>query len=638
MDDFAVKMEDVRETEERESASKERSKVSISLKQEIQQLEKKLHDQFTVRRALEKALGQKSYNFTSSPNDYNNINNLPNPTKELIKEITLLELQVIHLEQHLLSLYRNTFTTHSISSQTEPLQFNQSNLSNLSYTGPVQFNQSNLSNLSYTGPVQSNQQNLSSRSNTGPDQSNQSNLSSQSNTGSVKSNQQSLARMSDAEALTDHVQSNPQSLPRRSDTGVSSLSVRPQERPHGIGRSHSSLLNRSARVSPAEKNLSRVLKPCFTSPLTFVEEKQDIIISLAEHLGTKVSDHITLTPNKISEELIRCMCTIYYKSKTFHNNSGAKTHFSAPFHSFSYSPCSSFSSSRDFVGDFWSPKSKRESNCRESENNCRDLFPGNSIPYNSLFEVSDVSMDGCVSNAEIEALLRNYKLLIQRLETVDLIGLKNEEKLAFWINIHNSIIMHAHIEKGTARNNKRRLESLNKVTYLIKGQKVNMEMIQSRILGCSKTPSNQWLKLLLYGKVKSKTGEDSQCSPVDQPEPLLHFALCSGSHSDPALRIYNPKRLYNQLETAKEEYIISKIQIQKENKILLPRLIESYVKDAGLNIQETLEMVERYLPQSLRAVLQNCKQEKFRKVLEWAPHDFTFRYVISREAANFQTF
>ncbi|KAF2283636.1 hypothetical protein GH714_012868 [Hevea brasiliensis] len=55
-----------------------KTEVEISLKEEILQLEKRLQDQFE-------------------------------PATELIKEIALLELEVVHLEQHLLSLYRKAF-------------------------------------------------------------------------------------------------------------------------------------------------------------------------------------------------------------------------------------------------------------------------------------------------------------------------------------------------------------------------------------------------------------------------------------------------------------------------------------------------------------------------------------------------
>lgn len=37
------------------------------------------------------------------------------------------------------------------------------------------------------------------------------------------------------------------------------------------------------------------------------------IISLAEHLGTRISDHIPETPNRLSEDMIKCISTIYSK-------------------------------------------------------------------------------------------------------------------------------------------------------------------------------------------------------------------------------------------------------------------------------------------------------------------------------------
>lgn len=48
-------------------------------------------------------------------------------------------------------------------------------------------------------------------------------------------------------------------------------------------------------------------------------------------------------------------------------------------------------------------------------------------------------------------------------------------------------------------------------------------------------PLLQWLRLLLASKSKFKAGDERQAYAVERPEPLLHFALSSGSHSDPAV-------------------------------------------------------------------------------------------------------
>lgn len=85
------------------------------------------------------------------------------------------------------------------------------------------------------------------------------------------------------------------------------------------------------------------------------------------------------------------------------------------------------------------------------------------------------------------------------------------------------------------------------------------ETIQSSILGC-RTPRTgqvcslcvlflvdvfneangdflclQWIRMLFFQKMKFKNEDDRQSYAIEHPEPLLYFALSSGSHSDPAV-------------------------------------------------------------------------------------------------------
>ncbi|KAF2603933.1 hypothetical protein F2Q70_00027746, partial [Brassica cretica] len=46
---------------------------------------------------------------------------------------------------------------------------------------------------------------------------------------------------------------------------------------------------------------------------------------------------------------------------------------------------------------------------------------------------------------------------------------------------------------------------------------------------------NQWLKLLLIPR-KFRMGDEHQEYSLDHSERLLYFALCSGNHSDPAVK------------------------------------------------------------------------------------------------------
>lgn len=561
------------------------TEVHSSLKQEIQQLEKRLQNQLFMRRALEKALG---YRYPAV--DLSSDGLMPKPTKELMREIAILELEVMYLEQYLLSLYRKAFEQH-ISSLSDRRRQPLGSQSKLSSDATTTFN-------------------ISSR---------------EGNPAFQPSSQMMML---------------PHKSAMNSPNEACASSVHSLEKKHsrGIHRSPSSLLQRavrSARVSPSAKNLTRALAACHTSPLSFLEHGQNAdsggVISLADHLGTRIADHIPETPNRLSEDMVRCMGAIYCRladSPLVHQG-------------LSSSSTSSFStksaSSPKFMGDIWSPGCKRESTLDVRLDNplLVEGLKEFSGPYSAMLEVTSIRKRSQRFN-DASDMLHDYKSLVHRLETVDPRKMKNEEKLAFWINVHNAMMMHAHLEYGIPQNSMKRASLLIKATYNIGGRPINADRIQGSILGCRLHPPGQWLRLLLSSKMKFSIndGDDQQACAIEHPEPLLHFALCSGTHSDPAVRIYTPKRLFHELGVAKEQYIHATACIRKEQMILLPKIIDSFAKDSNLSEQSLLDMIQCHLPEILRMGVHRLQQKRCRKIIEWIPHNFNFRYLLSKELTN----
>lgn len=573
---ISVEQKDAGELEDQNSTSKMPSSASelpCSLKREVQVLEKRLNDQFVMRRALEKALGYKPCAIHASSE-----NCIPKPTEELIKEIAVLELEVICLEQHLLTLYRKAFE-QQFSPASSACDMESNKQAARSFSGIL----SEAPELSFSTPRKHHQLNQSSR--------------------------MVLARKSTPTAST-------------SETSNEKIN---------IGRSHSSLLHRSVRVSPSANNLARALKPCHTSPLSFVEEGKCMdpgVVSLADILGTRVADHVPQTPNKISEDMIKCVTAVYMRLRDV----------PAVQHAFFPSPCSSFSSasglSSKYTADIWSPRCRKESFAEEWQD--KELANGESrelaLPYDSVVEVSALCK-GDQRSADVKDMLRKYMSLVQLLESVDLSGMKHEEKLAFWINVHNAMMMHAHIEYGIPQSNSKRI-LLTKVSYIISGQRVNAELIEYQILCCRAHSSGQWLRLLLYPKWKSRDKDELQGFAVDRPEPLVHFALSSGSYSDPVVRLYSPKSVFQQLEAAKEEYVRANVGVRGrgQHKIILPKALELYARDAGLGAQEVVAAVECHLPEGLRDAVRRSQQQAGRaRAVEWKPHNLAFRYLLAKE-------
>ncbi|KAJ8549983.1 hypothetical protein K7X08_033690 [Anisodus acutangulus] len=115
----------------------------------------------------------------------------------------------------------------------------------------------------------------------------------------------------------------------------------------------------------------------------------------------------------------------------------------------------------------------------------------------------------------------------------------------------------------------------------------------------------QWLRLLLSSRGKFKAGDERQAYAIEHPEPLLHFALCSGNHSDPAVRVYTPKRVFQEMEAAKEEYIRATFGVKKDQKVVLPKVVELFAKDSGLCHAGVMEMIQQSLPESFRRSIKN---------------------------------
>jgi hypothetical protein len=101
------------------------------------------------------------------------------------------------------------------------------------------------------------------------------------------------------------------------------------------------------------------------------------------------------------------------------------------------------------------------------------------------------------------------------------------------------------------------------------------------------------------------------------------------------VRLYSPKRVIQQLEAAKEEFIRANVGVSGSGRrVLLPKVLESYARDAGLGAGDLLRVVESCLPESLRAAATAAaarQQGRARGGVEWRPHNMAFRYALSRE-------
>lgn len=135
----------------------------------------------------------------------------------------------------------------------------------------------------------------------------------------------------------------------------------------------------------------------------YAQNTSSNIISLAEHLGTRIADHIPETPNRLSEDMIKCMSTIYCKlAEPPLTNNGLS------------SPNSSLSSTSAFSprdqSEMWSPTFRNNSSFDVRLDNPFHVeglkeFSG---PYSTMVEVPWIYRDS-KKLGDIEHLLQHFR-------------------------------------------------------------------------------------------------------------------------------------------------------------------------------------------------------------------------------------
>uniref|UniRef100_A0A1J3HNQ5 DUF547 domain-containing protein n=2 Tax=Noccaea caerulescens TaxID=107243 RepID=A0A1J3HNQ5_NOCCA len=297
--------------------------------------------------------------------------------------------------------------------------------------------------------------------------------------------------------------------------------------------------------------------------------------SLADLLGLN-----TLSPNKLSEEIVRLICVIHF------NLSGKG-------------------------------QSKVVKNSKNEE-------------YGE--ELGVVIHKLCLDEdnlKSVESLLQNFRSLIQKLEKVDPARMTREEKLAFWINIHNALVMHAHIIYGIGEHTTSTM--ILKAPFNIGGEWVNAYDVQSSILGIRACHSSSRLRTLFSPARSSKTSSSGHIYTLEYAEPLLHFALSTGASTDPMVRVYTAEGIFQELRQARDGFVQKSFGFEKDTRVLLPKIIHNYAKDTSLDMAELFNTITECLTDTQIIKMRSVVKKKQDRCIYWIKHDSSFRYIIHWE-------
>ncbi|KAG6578691.1 hypothetical protein SDJN03_23139, partial [Cucurbita argyrosperma subsp. sororia] len=310
------------------------------------------------------------------------------------------------------------------------------------------------------------------------------------------------------------------------------------------------------------------------------------------------------TPNELSEHLIKCLISIYLDLNQPSHNSQTKHGLSCI-----------------------NSKTNPYTILLDSEGSVKDIGP-----YKNFIHITRTSFD-IRRLPECSPSIRKLRVLIHKLSSVELTFLTYKQKLAFWINIYNSSIMHAFLEHGQPSTTEKLLALMNKAALNVGGTVLNALAIEHFILR-HPTETNYALdekEMLLrhaYG--------------LGYPEPNVTFALCRGSWEIDKekcgnfmkLRVYTPEEVVNELGLAKVEYLEASVGMTSKKKIMVPKLLEWHMKDFADDMESMLEWIYSQLPgsASLKRLIMEClngeTKSPIKKMVEIQPYESEFRYLL----------
>jgi hypothetical protein len=190
------------------------------------------------------------------------------------------------------------------------------------------------------------------------------------------------------------------------------------------------------------------------------------------------------------------------------------------------------------------------------------------------------------------------------------------ERLAFWINLYNAMILHAvianNIQESVNEGKWGAAAFFQKAAYEVYQERVSADDIEHGILR-----ANQG-QLLMPGKQFAL--EDTRHAWVIFPmEPRIHFALHCASKSSPFFQVYHPETLDKQLDQAVCHFLRRETEINgKDIVLLLPNLLKGIQHDLG-GQDKILEMLMEALPEESNLLRQYFERWKIKyKAYDWA--------------------
>ena len=151
-----------------------------------------------------------------------------------------------------------------------------------------------------------------------------------------------------------------------------------------------------------------------------------------------------------------------------------------------------------------------------------------------------------------------------------------EERLAFWINVYNALVIDAIVERGVTRSVSEVRFFFARVGYVVGGDFFSADLIEHGILRGNQRPA------FPLGAVRIDKGSPLAEMVLSPPDPRVHFALVCGSRGCPPIRFYDAAKIDAQLEQAARSFVNADTEVDPDRHTMTTSSIfRFYASDFG---------------------------------------------------------
>ena len=288
-----------------------------------------------------------------------------------------------------------------------------------------------------------------------------------------------------------------------------------------------------------------------------------------------------------TEEEARYLAQELLRNRVLASSSSAESDFRADASSSYYFPATL--SSDVYNGAFLWPKAARPASVVADDLRQRIL---------NLYE-SFLSPDGrAVDYAGLGAseAFADYVRATGELQEVDLRALARDERVAFFVNIYNALVVHATAAEGPPTSVLKRAQFFSKIKYCIGGMTFSCDDMEHGVLRGNAVSPGSVLALVGLRCLASRTfaaRDDPRLALViEDVDPRIHFALVCGAKSCPPIRVYSAANLEEGLAGAAEAFCESEVVVDAASAtVTLSRIFKWYGRDFAPTTEGLLDRI-----------------------------------------------